>query len=137
MNLLLAAYDTSNPKHETARSWLQDALSGEEQIGLALTTLLAFVRIGTDPRVFDHPLSTDEATDSVSGWLSNPGVTLVQPTPRHWPLLATVAREGQARGPLMMDAHLAALAIEHGAVVHTNDRDFARFPGTRFTNPIA
>ena len=135
-NLLLYAHDAGSPVHERARDWLEGALSSEE-VGISLTTLLAFIRIGTSPAVFDRPMTVPEATEVVSGWLQRPNVGIVQPTRRHWKLLAELARTGQARGPLFMDAHLAALAIEHGATLCTSDRDFSRFPGLRLEDPLA
>lgn len=134
-NLLLYAYDAGSPAHVRVRGWLESAFQAEE-VGIGLTTLLAFIRIGTSPAVFDRPLSAAEATEIVSGWLRRPNVGVVQPTGRHWDLLGELARTGQARGPLLMDAHLAALALEHGATLCTSDRDFSRFPGLRIEDPL-
>jgi uncharacterized protein len=134
-NLLLYAYDTSSPHHEKARRWFEAAVV-DEDVGLAMTTLLAFVRIATSPTVFERPLAVDDAVTLVQEWLALPTVSLVEPTLRHWPLLSQIALAGQARGPLVMDAHLAALAMEHGAVLHTTDRDFSRFDGLRWRNPL-
>lgn len=134
-NLLLYAYDTASPHHEKARGWFEQVMA-EEEVGLALTTLLAFVRIASSPAVFERPLPVDEAVALVQEWLAVPTVSLVEPTHRHWPRLAQVASEGQARGPLVMDAHLATLAMEHGAVLQSTDRDFRRFDGLRWRDPI-
>jgi toxin-antitoxin system PIN domain toxin len=136
-NLLLYAYDASSPRHLAARRWLEEALVGVEPVQFPLQSVLAFVRIGTDPRVFERPLDSTEAIAIVESWLRRPTARLVTPGEGHWRILADVARAGQARGPRLMDAHLAALAIEHGATLMSADRGFARFPGLRFRNPIA
>lgn len=134
-NLLLYAYDTSSPHHEKARTWLEGTLA-EEAVGLTLTTLLAFVRIATAPTVFARPLAVGDAVAIIQEWLALPTVSVVEPTRRHWAVLAEMAQAGQARGALVMDAHLAALAREHGAVLCTTDRDFARFDGLRWHDPL-
>ena len=136
-NLLLYAYDISSPVHERARDWLEGVLGSEDEVGVALVSLLAFLRVGTNPTVFERPLTVDDATGVISGWLARPNVGIVQPTRRHFELVAQLARSGKARGPLLMDAHLAALSIEHGATLFTSDRDFARFHGLRLEDPIA
>lgn len=135
-NLLLYAYDSTGPRHVQARSWLEATLDSDEQVGFSMVTLLAFVRIGSSPVVFDRPLSVGKAIDLVQGWLRLPNVSIAAPSGRHWAVLAKVADAGQARGPMIMDAHLAALAVEHGATLCTTDRDFARFPGLRFRDPL-
>ena len=135
-NLLLYAYDPSSPQHVAARNWFEATMSRSEPVGLSWATLLAFVRIGTSPRALEHPLSLTEAAAIVSAWLERPTVTLLNPGERHWQILREVMAKGQVRGPLVTDAHLAALAIEHGAVLATTDRDFARFPGLKFFNPL-
>ncbi|MBA3797324.1 MAG: type II toxin-antitoxin system VapC family toxin [Candidatus Limnocylindrales bacterium] len=135
-NLLLYAYDSASPRHGPARSWLETILEGDEQVGFSLVTLLAFVRIATSPMVFERPLPVRGAIALVQEWLTLPNVALTEPGGRHWSVLAGVAEAGQARGSLIMDAHLATLAVEHGATIHTTDRDFARFPGLRFKDPI-
>lgn len=135
-NLLLYAYHPKAEQHEKSRRWLEAVLSGTDVVGFAWLTLWAFVRISTNPRVFDNPLSASEAADAVSSWLDQPVSTILQPGERHWDILRAVARDGQAVGPLFMDAVLAAIAMEHGAMLCTTDRDFARFPGLKWTNPL-
>lgn len=135
-NLLLYAYHPKAEQHEKSRTWLEAVLSGTDVVGFAWLTLWAFVRISTNPRVFDNPLSASEAADAVSSWLDQPVSTILQPGERHWDILRAVARDGQAVGPLFMDAVLAAIAMEHGATLCTTDRDFARFPGLKWTNPL-
>lgn len=135
-NLLLYAYDTSSLEHRAARAWLEVALNGEERVGLALQVILAFVRIATHPGIFLRPLDVGDAIALVSSWLERPQVVIASPGERHWEILTDVATAGQARGARLMDAHLAALSIEHGATLATTDRGFARFPGLRWTNPL-
>ena len=136
-NLLLYAYDSESPHHETSRRWFEDAISSGRPVRFALATLLAFVRIASDRRIYSHPLMPAEACSLIETWLSQPNVRLLQPGPRSWRHLSRMCEEGQARGPMVMDAHLAALAMEHGASVATSDRDFMRFPDIRIENPIA
>lgn len=135
-NLLLYAYDPSSLHHEAARDWLERTFSKPEHIGLTWMTILAFVRITTSPRPLEHPLSITEAAAIVSGWLERPLVTVLNPGERHWKILHDLLTKGQAHGPLVMDAHLAALAIENGATLASGDRDFTRFPGLKLLNPF-
>lgn len=135
-NLLLFAYNPRAPEHDISRRWLEDALSGTALVRFAWVTLWAFLRISTNPRVFDHPLSMQEAEDIVASWLEQPCAGIVEPEERHWEILRTLTRDGKTRGPLVMDAVLAALAIEHGATLFTTDRDFARFAGLSWTDPL-
>lgn len=136
-NVLLYAYDRICPRHDAARTWLEAALSGDEAVGLPLVTLVAFVRIATNPAVYRRPLSPARAVEIVGNWLARPNVTIAQPSERHWAILAAVEARGQARGALIVNAHLAALAIERGATLATTDRDFARFEGLRLRDPLA
>jgi toxin-antitoxin system PIN domain toxin len=135
-NLLIYAYDSSSRQHAAARPWLETALSGDEPVRLPLVVLTAFVRLTTDARVMARPLSVADASAIVESWLALPAVAVASPTQRHWSLLADLATSGQARGPLVMDAHVAALAIEHGATLCTTDRDFSRFAGLRWRDPL-
>ena len=135
-NLLLYAYDSESPHHAPARRWLAAELSSGRPVRLALVTLLAFVRIATDPRVFTHPLAPVEACALVESWLDQPNVRLLQPGSRTWQLLGRICETGQAKGAMVMDAHLATLALEHGACIATTDRDFTRFPGIEVLNPV-
>lgn len=136
-NVLLYAYNSSSPDHERARAWLETTLAEEGDVRIDLETLLAFVRIATNPAVFGRPMSVDEAIAAVEAWLALPNVSVAQPTTSHWSALADVARTGQVRGPDVMDAHLAALAIQSGATLCTTDRGFARFDALKRLNPLA
>lgn len=135
-NLLLYAYHPRAEQHEKSRTWLEAALSGPEFVRFAWLTLWAFLRIATNPRVFERPLSIAEAGAAVSAWLAQPGSGILEPGERHWDILSGLMREAQTAGPLVMDAVLAAIAIEHGAKLFTTDRDFSRFPGLRWANPL-
>jgi len=135
-NVVIYAYDRSDPHHPVARPWLERTIGGEEPVGFPLMTLLAFVRISTNPGLHREPLPARTAVSIVRSWLAHPNVSMVSPTERHWSTLEGLAASGQARGPLLMDAHLAALAIEHGATLATTDRDFSRFPGLRTIDPL-
>lgn len=135
-NLLLYAYDAGSPLHQHAKGWWEETLSAAEAVGLPWQTLVAFVRIGTHPRVFAQPMTLDEAIGHVSSWLQQPVAGPLVADEGHWEIYAELLRRGQARGNLASDANLAALALSHGATLCTTDRDFARFDGLSWTNPL-
>lgn len=135
-NLLIYAGVASVPEHERAKAWLDDQLSGEARVGLPWHSLLAFLRITTKRSVFAHPQSIDAAWAQIREWLSQPPAWVPNPTQRHTELLESLLLGGRASGDLVSDAHLAALAVEHGLTICSNDRDFARFPGVRWINPL-
>jgi toxin-antitoxin system PIN domain toxin len=136
VNLLLYAIDEQSPKHERARSWLEEALSGTEAVAFAWAVLLGFLRISTSAAVFERPLLPDEALDYVEAWLERPSATTVSPGVGHPALLRHLLGPLGAAGNLTSDAHLAALAIEHGAELCSSDSDFARFEGLRWRDPL-
>lgn len=136
-NLLLYAYDPDSPQHEASRRWLEEALSGTGFVRFAWVTLWAFLRISANPHVFVRPLSPVEAHAAVASWLEQPNAGVVEPGERHLEILGGLLRDGQAAGPLVMDAALAAIAVEHGATLCSTDRDFTRFAGLDWHNPIA
>jgi toxin-antitoxin system PIN domain toxin len=136
-NVLLYAYQPRAAQHERARQWHEQALSASQLVRFAWVTLWGFIRIATNPRVFEQPLAAAEAEAIVSAWLAQPNVGILEPGERHWEILRRLTLSGQTPGPLVMDAALAAIAIEHGATLHTTDRDFARFAGLDWTNPLA
>jgi toxin-antitoxin system PIN domain toxin len=137
VNLLIYAADDGSPDHLTARRWLETELSGTETFAFTWVVLLAFVRLTTSRRVFERPFSVGEALDVVDGWLAQPSVTVIGPTDRHAAVLRELLAPVGAAGNLTTDAHLAAVAIEHGAVLCSADRDFARFSGLKWVNPLA
>lgn len=136
-NLLLYAVDEASPHHGIAKPWLEQQLSGSETFAFSWAVLLAFVRLATNPRVFDAPLAVGEALDLVDAWLAQPNVTVVHPTDRHSQLLRELLAELGTAGNLASDAHLAALSIEHGAELCSADADFTRFQRVRWLNPLA
>jgi toxin-antitoxin system PIN domain toxin len=136
-NLLLYAYHPADPRHHAAKSWFESALSGVEPVRFAWLTLWAFLRISTNPRVYERPLLGGEATEVVGSWLARSTAGILDPGERHWTILEGLLAGDQVRGPMVMDAVLAALAIEHGATLHTTDGDFARFAGLKWRNPLA
>lgn len=136
LSLLIYAIDEESPVHEQARAWLEETLSGTEAVGFAWAVLLGFVRISTNPAIFEQPLSAAEALDYVDGWLAQPPATMVAPTERHAALLRELLEPLGTAGNLTSDAHLAALAIEHGAELCSRDTDFARFEGLRWSDPL-
>jgi hypothetical protein len=136
-NLLLYAYDPQSSHHALAKAWLERTLSGPHLVRFAWMTLWAFLRVATNARVYERPLSIEEAEHAVTSWLEQPFVGILEPGERHWEILRRLTTTGQVAGSLVMDAALAALAIEHGATLYTTDRDFARFAELRWTNPVA
>jgi toxin-antitoxin system PIN domain toxin len=134
-NVLLYAYDPRSEHHERCRSWVEKSFSGEEPVCIAWVTLLAFIRISTNPRIFEAPLGAAEAIAIVSSWLARPAVSVLEAGEQCWAILRTLLVEAQVTGPLVMDAFLAALALENGATLVTTDRDFLRFPKIRLADP--
>jgi toxin-antitoxin system PIN domain toxin len=135
-NILLYAYDSSSQDHRRARRWLENILSEPQPVRLGWVTILAFLRISTNRKIFENPFSISEATSIVTKWLEHPVLDLLHPTERHWSILSKLLKDGQAYGPLVMDAHLAALAIEHGAKLYTTYKDFSRFDELEVVNPL-
>jgi toxin-antitoxin system PIN domain toxin len=136
VNLLLYAELASFPEHPAARRWWEGALSGTEEVGLAPPAVFAFVRISTNPRIFDPPLSVDAAIDRVDAWLAQPNVHVLVPGPGHLEVAFRLLRTLGAAGNLTTDAQLAAYAIENGATLCSNDSDFGRFGGLTSANPL-
>jgi toxin-antitoxin system PIN domain toxin len=136
-NVLLYAYQPRSEHHVVCRAWVEEAFSGEEPVCLAWVTVLAFVRISTNPRIFESPLRAGEAAAAVSAWLARPAVSVLEGGEECWEILRELLVEAQVTGPLVMDAYLAALALENGATLATTDRDFARFPKLKVHNPAA
>ncbi len=135
-NIPLYAEDQLSPFNSAARLWWDEQLSGSSPVCLCWMVINAFIRVGTNPRIFQRPLSLDEALSRVRSWLDQPCVRIVRPTERHWVVFQEMLREGQAAANLVSDAHLAALAVEHGCELATTDSDFSRFPGLRRRNPL-
>jgi hypothetical protein len=135
-NLLLYAYDSSSSLQPAASRWLEDALSGPDTVGLSCLSIGAFLRISTNLRLARDRISMKVATQIVDEWLAQRVVRLIVPGEQHWMLLKEMLTAGRVQGPETTDAQLAALTVEYGGVLHTADRDFARFPGLRWVNPL-
>ena len=136
-NLLLYAVDRGSRFHETAADWLTEQLNGPRRVGIPWQSLVAFLRISTHPRASESPLTPDDALGYVADWLAADPVWTPVPGPRHGELLADLIQRYQLRGNLISDAHLAALALEHGIPVVSADSDFARFADLHWINPFA
>lgn len=136
-NILLYAEDSLSEHHERARDWWDKQLSGSEAIALCWPTLTTFIRIGTNARLHQRPLTLKEAIERVQSWIDQPCTRIIQSTDQHWDLFQQMLRAGNATANLVSDAHLAALAFEHNCVLHSTDTDFARFRGLKWKNPIA
>jgi toxin-antitoxin system PIN domain toxin len=136
-NLLLYSVDERSPHNELAGAWLTEQLNGERRVGLPWPSLIAFLRISTHPRATLNPLSASEAWTHVQSWLDAPVAWIPTPTHRHGQVLAGLLDAHSPTANLIPDAHLAALAIEHGLAVCSADTDFARFTEVRWTNPLS
>lgn len=135
-NLLLYAVNRDLPQHKKARVWLEKTLSGEQIVGVPWVVILAFLRLATNPRVFEHPLAIESATEYIDEWLAQPVVSAVVPGSNHWQILRNLLAGCGTGGNLTTDAHIAALAIEHGYAVYSTDHDFKRFAGVTHINPL-
>ncbi len=136
VNLLLYAVNANAALHSRARAWLEGILTGTETVAFSWNVLLAFLRLATRPGLFERPLPVETALDLVDRWLAQPPATVIHPGPRHLRILRDLLAPWGTGGNLTSDAHLAALAIEHGAELCSCDADFARFPGLRWRNPL-
>jgi toxin-antitoxin system PIN domain toxin len=136
-NLLLYAHVSSFVQHKAARNWLDSQLNGTARVGLPWPSLLAFLRLVTNARVFERPETMLAAWAQVQEWMSCDVVWVPEPTERHATLLGQMLQAAGVHGNLVPDAHLAALALEHGLILCSTDGDFARFPGLRWTNPLS
>lgn len=135
-NILLYAHVASFPQHPAARAWLDEQLNGATAVGLPWASLLAFLRIATNPRVFQHAEPVADAWQQVVAWLDSEMAWIPQPTERHSDVLGRLLTQSDVTGNLIPDAHLAALAMEHGLTLCSSDGDFARFQGLRWMNPL-
>lgn len=135
-NLLIYAYDGGATQHAKARSWVEESFSGPDAVGLPWQSISAFLRFMTNRRLPGSKFSMDQASQIVDEWLGQPNIRLLSPGDRHWLLLRRMLTEGQVSGGLVSDAVIAALTVENGGVLHTADRDFARFPGLRCKDPL-
>lgn len=136
MNVFVYAHREESERHADYAGWLERQVLGYEAFGISDVVLSGFIRIVTNPRVYERPTPTEEAFEFVEGIRHHPNVVAVQPGARHWELFEIMARSGRARGSLIADAYFAALAVESGADWITTDRDYARFPDLRWRHPL-
>lgn len=136
INLLVYAHNEAAPFHSAARAWWESALSRDTPVGLPWAVVFGFVRLVTHPSVMRTPLAPADAIERVDEWLACEGVTPLEPGPRHLAIVSSLFAVTGVAASLTTDTHLAALAIEHRAELHSNDRDFERFPGLRLHNPV-
>ena len=136
LNLLLYTYDSKSSFHTAAARWWTEALNGVEPVGLPHVVVFGFVRLVTSPRVFAAPMTVDEAAARVREWLAQPHVTALDGGPEHVENVLELLQKAGSAGNLVTDAQIAAIALEHGARLCTNDTDFRRFPGLKQFNPL-
>lgn len=136
VNLLLHSYNSGSSVHSAARKWWEGLLNGTRPVGLSWVAILGFIRVATHSRILENPLPVSSACANVRAWLGQPYVVVLDPGPRHTGILIDLLESLGTAGNLTTDAHLAALAIEHQAELHSTDADFARFQGLRWTNPL-
>lgn len=136
LNVLLYVVNENASHHQALLSWWESAVNGDESVGLPWVVLLGFLRITTNKRIFPNPLKPDTAIEKINTWLSLDTTCLVGEKEEHWEILRTLLADAGTAGNLTTDAHLATLAVNHGAILVSCDRDFARFRGLRWENPI-
>ena len=134
-NLLLYAEDSLSEHHDVCRNWWDEQLSGTAPVCLCWPVLKAFLRIGTNPRLHQRPLTLREACERVQSWMDQPCVRLIHPTEQHWSIFQAMLKTGNAAANLVSDAHLAALAVEHNCTLQSSDSDFARFKNLKWNDP--
>ncbi len=136
LNLLVYAHSTESTLHPVARKWWESLVNGRERIGMPWIVATGFVRIMTHPAVQTHPATPPQAVEMVQAWFQSPNVYTLSPGVEHLRIFGDLLTSAGVGGNLVTDAHIAALAIEHQAEVHSNDHDFARFRGLRWRNPL-
>lgn len=137
VNLLIYAVDEQARDHEATLRWFEEVLSGTETVAFAWFALLGFLRITTRSQGAREPWPIESALDEIQRWLAQPVATVIHPTDRHAAVLRDLLAPLGAGGNLTSDAHLAALAIEHGATFYSHDNDFARFAGLDWVDPLS
>lgn len=137
VNLLIYATFENTPRHRAAHAWLEAQLNGATKVGLPWSCLIGFLRIATNKRALSKAITMEEAWSQVNLWLGCDRIWIPTPTERHAEIIGTLLAQTSIYGDLVSDAHLAALAIEHGLILCSTDGDFARFPGLKWMNPLA
>jgi toxin-antitoxin system PIN domain toxin len=136
VNVLVLAHRVDQDEHGPVLEWLEGEVNSDRPFALADVAVAGFLRVVTNPRVYHRPTSLEIATAFVDGLVEQQTCVPVAAGARHWPILRGLVHEADARGNLVSDAHLAAIAIEHGGTIATRDRGFARFPGLRWFDPL-
>jgi len=136
INLLVYAYNRAAPEHVRARLWWEELLSSDTPVAIPWVVTLGFIRLMSHPAVLQQPLSLSSCAGHVHEWFSCPNVRTVDPGRRHWSILVRLLSRLHAAGNLITDAHLAAIAMEYNAELHSNDADFVRFAGLNWVNPL-
>ncbi len=136
-NILLYAYDVDSPRYAAAKTYMEKILSAPESVGIPLQSISAFLRISTQKGALRAPYTVQEAVGFVEEWIALPQVRLLAGGDRYWPILKRMLMEGNVAGRSVTDAEIAAVTIEYGGELQTNDRGFARYPGLRWKNPLA
>jgi uncharacterized protein len=137
VNVLVLAHRRDHDEHDQVRSWLEEEVNSDRPFALADLAVSGFLRVVTNPRIYERPSKLATALEFVDGLVEQPTCVAVSAGPNHWPILRRVLVAADARGNLLPDAHLAAIAIEHGATIATRDRGFARFGHLRWLDPVA
>jgi toxin-antitoxin system PIN domain toxin len=135
-NILLYATDPDTPQHRRAHRTVLNALEGAELVGLPIQSVSAFLRISTHKGILKHPFMVKEALEIVDEWMALPHVRLLVPGDRFWPIFHRMLTETHVSGRSITDAEIAAVTVEYGGELQTNDRGFARYPGLRWKNPL-
>jgi toxin-antitoxin system PIN domain toxin len=136
ISLLLYAHDDHSQFHQKAKAWWEGAVNGDESVGIPWVVTLGFVRLSTSRTIFRFPWTVDESMAVVSRWFDSPVVWPIHPGDRHLRVLSQLMQSAQGGGKLVTDAHLASIAIEHRATLHSHDRDFQRFSGLIIHDPL-
>jgi len=136
VNLLIYSYNADAPLHEKAKNWWERIITNDISIGIPWAVILGFIRLMTDNRVLITPLTPTETIRHIKSWLQFSNVSLLHPGPQHWDILNKLFKLIGVGGRMTTDTHIAALAIEYHAEIHSNDRDFGRFKGIRWKNPL-
>jgi len=136
VNVLVYAHRADSPNHQAYREWLEETINGEHSFGISELVLSGFLRIVTHPRIFDPPSDIALALAFTNQIRERPNCILINPGPRHWDIFQRLCSESGAKGNLVPDAYLAALAIDSGSEWITTDRDFSRFPGLKWRHPL-
>jgi len=136
INILIYALNRDSHNHGKAKRWLEEAFSGDKPVGLSWIVLLGFLRLVTSGKIMERPLPMETAFGVIDEWMALPSVVIIEPTERHWDIMKELLSPLSTAGNLTSDAHLAALAIQHGGVLCSTDHDFGRFKGLRWENPL-